>query len=171
MTHHRAALLVATFVYFHCVYFTDCSDGRVAMGDPFVRPGVACEKYNDLVLRHPGTGHSDTSKHEWLTHQHRDTLASLAGHYDRVLHLSVAENVSVARLRHHMLEQLAGETCGPAPRRAVDDIAGVEVAQDGQRRPPRSEVSRSVANESVVTAADVADALLETPTNGGIGHA
>jgi splicing factor 3B subunit 5 len=108
------------------------------MGDPFVRPGVGCETYNNLVLRHPGTGHSDTTAHEWLVHQHRDTLASLAGHADRTLHLTVAENVCFARMRHMLLEKLAGEPCGPAPQRARE--------QQQMRTADRGDVtSRAVA--------------------------
>ena len=132
------------------------------MGDPFVRPGVACETYNDLILRHPGTGHSDTSMHQWLTQQHRDTLASIAGHYDRVLHLSVAENVAVARLRHQLIDELAGEPCGPPPKRSIDEISGQTSgvlptgARAGATRAPRSEASRAVPSDgsAVLTAAD-----------------
>jgi len=32
-----------------------------------------------LQSKYVGTGHSDTTKWEWLTNQHRDTLASYIG--------------------------------------------------------------------------------------------
>lgn len=34
-----------------------------------------------LQSKYVGTGHSDTTKWEWLTNQHRDTLSSFIGEY------------------------------------------------------------------------------------------
>uniref|UniRef100_A0A7S1W2A9 Uncharacterized protein n=1 Tax=Neobodo designis TaxID=312471 RepID=A0A7S1W2A9_NEODS len=122
------------------------------MGDPFVRPGVACDRYAELVYRNPGTGHSDTTVHEWLTQQHRDTLASLAGHPDRVLYLSVAQNTCAARTRHALIEQLAGDPCGPAPKRARDQLLGASEADVAKRAGQRATAS---TRDQRVTAEDV----------------
>lgn len=87
------------------------------MGDPFVRPGVAYAPHIEhLVLRHPGTGTRNTTKHEWLTSQHKDTLASIVSHHDHLLYLSLAENVSVGRLRQQLLDRMV-QPCGPAPKK------------------------------------------------------
>ena len=85
------------------------------MGDPFVRPGVHCDRYSELVLRNPGTGHADTTKHDWMTQLHRDGLAETLHHHDQLLHLSVAENVSVSRLRYSLFDKMV-EPCGPPPQ-------------------------------------------------------
>ncbi|KAL0252626.1 hypothetical protein I308_102018 [Cryptococcus tetragattii IND107] len=39
---------------------------------------TANTQLEQLHARYTGTGHADTTKYEWLTHQHRDTLASIA---------------------------------------------------------------------------------------------
>ena len=149
------------------------------MGDPFVRPGVACETYDDLVLRHPGTGHSETSMHEWMTQQHRDTLASLAGHHDRALLLSTVENVSVARMRFMLIDQLAGDPCGTAPKRARDQLHGVGPRVDNGSRPVPAADSNDVSSVTAEFAAYGDDDADYNPSgfgsyvpNGhhGIGH-
>jgi splicing factor 3B subunit 5 len=51
-----------------------------------------------------GTGHSDMTKWEWATNQHRDTLASHIGHYDMLSYIAVAQNDSIGRVRYQLLE-------------------------------------------------------------------
>ncbi len=41
---------------------------------------------------------------DWITQQHRDTLASHVGHYDQLSYYAVAQNESIARVRVQMLE-------------------------------------------------------------------
>jgi splicing factor 3B subunit 5 len=50
---------------------------------------------------------------------HRDTNASLAGHYDVLSYLAVAENVAVGRAKYALLEKMLAP-CGPPPAR-VDE--------------------------------------------------
>jgi len=52
------------------------------------------------------------TKFEWLTNQHRDTLASHVGHYDQLSYYSVAQNESIARVRYNMIEKIY-QPCSP----------------------------------------------------------
>lgn len=78
------------------------------------------ERYNihsqleHLQSKYMGTGHSDTTKWEWLTNQHRDTLASFIGHYDLLNYLAIVENESKARLKFNYLKRMV-QPCGPPP--------------------------------------------------------
>ncbi|GFH45405.1 splicing factor 3B subunit 5 [Chaetoceros tenuissimus] len=69
-----------------------------------------------LKVRYLGTGHADISKHEWITNQHRDTLASHVAHYDQLSYYAVAQNESIARLRLNMLEKIYSP-CGAPPKK------------------------------------------------------
>jgi splicing factor 3B subunit 5 len=51
-----------------------------------------------------GTGHSDITKFEWASNQHRDTMASHIGHSDMLSYFAVAQNDSVGRVRYQLLE-------------------------------------------------------------------
>lgn len=51
-----------------------------------------------------GTGHSDITKFEWASNQHRDTLASHIGHNDMLSYFAVAQNDSIGRVRYQLLE-------------------------------------------------------------------
>lgn len=77
------------------------------MGDPFVRPGIEYAPHiEQLVLRHHGTGTSSTTREEWLSAQHRDTLSTLVQRYDQLLLQSVQENVSTAQMKRMLLEKM-----------------------------------------------------------------
>jgi hypothetical protein len=49
-----------------------------------------------LQTKYVGTGHSDMTKYEWATNQHRDTVASHLGHYDLLSYMAVAQVVNNA---------------------------------------------------------------------------
>jgi splicing factor 3B subunit 5 len=51
-----------------------------------------------------GTGHSDITKFEWASNQHRDTMASHIGHSDMLSYFAVAQNDSIGRVRYQLLE-------------------------------------------------------------------
>jgi splicing factor 3B subunit 5 len=69
-----------------------------------------------LQSKHVGTGHADTNKYEWLTNQHRDTLASFMGHPNWMVYLATVENQSIARVRTNLLKKML-QPCGlPVPR-------------------------------------------------------
>nr|CAB3266005.1 probable splicing factor 3B subunit 5 [Phallusia mammillata] len=69
-----------------------------------------------LQSKYVGTGHSDTTKWEWMTNQHRDTLASYLGHHDLLTYIAIAENESKARVRFNLLDKMF-QPCGPPPDR------------------------------------------------------
>ena len=58
---------------------------------------------------------------EWASHQHRDTIASHIGHYDRLSYFSVAENEAVGRTRFKLMEVRVG---GSRIRRLRRDAGG-----------------------------------------------
>ncbi len=91
------------------------------MGDPFVRPGIPYPPHIEaLVLRVPGTGDADTTAHEWIESQHRDTLALMVDRVDHLAYAAVAENVCLGRMRHMLLSNMAGQPCGAPPERLID---------------------------------------------------
>lgn len=84
------------------------------MGDPFVRPGLPREPHIQALIRgkYPSTGDADTTKHYWVTEQHRDTIASLVGRSsDCLMWLSVAENCTSHELRNRLIEEMVQGPC------------------------------------------------------------
>ncbi|GAM21035.1 hypothetical protein SAMD00019534_042100 [Acytostelium subglobosum LB1] len=71
-----------------------------------------------LQMRYVGTGHSDISKYEWLTNQHRDSYASYIGHNSLNSLFAIAENESRGRIEYNLLQKMI-QPCGPSP--AVKD--------------------------------------------------
>jgi len=67
-----------------------------------------------LQSKYVGTGHADTSKYEWLSNQHRDSIASYIGHHSLLSYFALAEHKAVARYRYELLEKMH-QPCGPAP--------------------------------------------------------
>eukprot|EP00043_Microstomoeca_roanoka_P018578 m.200566 g.200566 ORF g.200566 m.200566 type:complete len:91 (+) comp16856_c6_seq1:128-400(+) len=72
-----------------------------------------------LQSKYVGTGHADTAKHEWLTNQHRDTLASMMGHDPLLDYVAVVENQSRERTRFNLLNRMISP-CGPPTKKAED---------------------------------------------------
>ena len=62
--------------------------------------------WDHIQNKYVGTGHSDMTKFEWGSNQHRDTIASHIGHYDMLSFFAVAQNDSVGRVRFQLLEVL-----------------------------------------------------------------
>ncbi|EGG20559.1 splicing factor 3B subunit 5 [Cavenderia fasciculata] len=67
-----------------------------------------------LQARYVGTGHSDISKYEWLTNQHRDSISSYVGHAPLLSLFAVVENESIGKVRYNLLEKMI-QPCGPSP--------------------------------------------------------
>ncbi|EFA81224.1 splicing factor 3B subunit 5 [Heterostelium album PN500] len=67
-----------------------------------------------LQMRYVGTGHSDISKYEFLTNQHRDTYSSYVGHNSLLSLFAIAENESMGRVRFNLLHKMI-QPCGPSP--------------------------------------------------------
>lgn len=57
-----------------------------------------------MHARYTGTGHADTTKYEFVTHQHRDTLAGIVGHPPLLSYLSIADGECQARERFEIIE-------------------------------------------------------------------
>ncbi len=73
-----------------------------------------------LQAKYTGTGHADTSKHEWATQQKRDAYASYVGHPALMSYFSVALNEPKERVRCSFLKNMV-QPCGPPPQRALAD--------------------------------------------------
>jgi splicing factor 3B subunit 5 len=68
-----------------------------------------------LQMKYIGTGHADLTKQwvvlvlfsassvfsEWVTNQHRDSLASYIGHTSLAAYFAIAENESIARVKYN----------------------------------------------------------------------
>ncbi|KAL7419531.1 hypothetical protein Q5752_005442 [Cryptotrichosporon argae] len=67
-----------------------------------------------LHARYTGTGHADVTKYEFVTHHHRDTLASIVGHPPLLAYLSIADGECQARERFEVIERML-QPCGPPP--------------------------------------------------------
>ncbi|MBW0498892.1 hypothetical protein O181_038607 [Austropuccinia psidii MF-1] len=63
---------------------------------------TANTQLEQLHARYVGTGHADITKHEWLTHQHRDTHASIAGR--NLNFVNVCFSLAVHRRQRMMIE-------------------------------------------------------------------
>ncbi len=51
-----------------------------------------------------GTGHADTTKHEWASNLHRDSYASYIGHPPLLAYMAVGMGESRERVRAMMIE-------------------------------------------------------------------
>ncbi|GHJ87545.1 hypothetical protein NliqN6_3947 [Naganishia liquefaciens] len=81
---------------------------------------TANTQLEQLHARYTGTGHADTNKWEWATHQGRDTYASIVGHPQLLSYLALADNECTARTRFEMTERMI-QPCGPPPKPADDE--------------------------------------------------
>ncbi|KAL7270541.1 hypothetical protein RUND412_006748, partial [Rhizina undulata] len=64
----------------------------------------ATQQLEQLQARYVGTGHADTTKFEWVSNVHRDTLASYIGHPPLLEYMSVATGEPVAKMRTKFIE-------------------------------------------------------------------
>ncbi|KAI7822833.1 splicing factor 3B subunit 5/RDS3 complex subunit 10 [Kickxella alabastrina] len=67
-----------------------------------------------MHARHVGTGNADTTKHQWLTNQHRDTLTQYVTDNSLATYIAIAEGESLSRVKFNMLQRMR-EPCGPTP--------------------------------------------------------
>ncbi|EEB05832.1 splicing factor 3B [Schizosaccharomyces japonicus yFS275] len=71
-------------------------------------------KLEQLQARFVGVGYDETTKYEWLSNQHRDTLSSMVGHPTNLAYLSTAMGESRLETRTKLLEKMV-LPCGPPP--------------------------------------------------------
>ncbi|KAK6197561.1 splicing factor 3B subunit 5/RDS3 complex subunit 10 [Scheffersomyces amazonensis] len=62
--------------------------------------------YNRLKAKYIGLGNADTSRTEFLTNVHRDTLASLSHHQHLVLYNSVILNENPELYRQSLIKKM-----------------------------------------------------------------
>ena len=72
------------------------------------------KNWEHLQNKFVGTGHPDITKFEFAVNMHRDTIASNVGHSDTLSFFAVAQNESIGRVRHTLLEKMV-QPCGPPP--------------------------------------------------------
>ena len=73
-----------------------------------------------LQSKYVGTGHSDTTRHEWITNQQRDSYASYIAHHSMLHYFAIAENESVGRMRYKLLQRMV-VPCGPPTKSETED--------------------------------------------------
>jgi splicing factor 3B subunit 5 len=73
-----------------------------------------------LYAKQVGCGNADTTKWEFMTNIHRDSLASHVGHASRLQLFASIENVSCARKRIEFLEKIV-QPCGPPPKQEEEE--------------------------------------------------
>ena len=56
--------------------------------------------WDHIQAKYVGTGHSDMTKFEWASNQHRDSIASHLGHSDIMTYFAVAQGDSIGRTRY-----------------------------------------------------------------------
>ena len=74
----------------------------------------AWEKNEQIQLQHTGTGTPNTTKHEWRTHQYRDTLATMVMTPGLLTYQSMGLEESEAIVRTQLIDKMV-QPCGPAP--------------------------------------------------------
>lgn len=79
----------------------------------------AWEKNEAMQLQHEGTGTPDTTKHEWVENQHRDSLATIVMLPGLLTYQSMALDEPEAIVRANLLEKMV-QPCGPQPEAPVD---------------------------------------------------
>jgi len=66
----------------------------------------ATQQLEQLQARYIGTGHADTTKFEWVSNVHRDTLATYVGHPPLLEYMSVATGEPMAKMRAKFIERM-----------------------------------------------------------------
>lgn len=62
------------------------------------------QQLEQLQARYIGTGHADTTKHEWTSNIHRDSYASYIGHPPLLAYMAVGMGESRERVRAMCIE-------------------------------------------------------------------
>ncbi|KAE8215330.1 hypothetical protein CF327_g1361 [Tilletia walkeri] len=72
-----------------------------------------------LHARYTGTINADTTRHEWIVNQHRDTAATIIGQPSLQSYIALSEGQTKARLRFELAEKML-QPCGPPPEERLD---------------------------------------------------
>ena len=90
----------------------------MASADKFNVNVSLSRNWEHLQSKYVGTAHGDTTKFEWASNQHRDSIATYVGHHDLSAYFAVAENESIGRVKAKLKEKML-QPCGPPPADAV----------------------------------------------------
>lgn len=73
-----------------------------------------------LQTKYVGTGHPDITRFEWALNIHRDSHASYVGRPYLLSYFAAAENESMGRVRHNLLQKML-LPCGLPPKLQEDE--------------------------------------------------
>ncbi|KAF2860720.1 splicing factor 3B subunit 5/RDS3 complex subunit 10, partial [Piedraia hortae CBS 480.64] len=74
----------------------------------------AQQQLEALQNKYIGTGHADTTKHEWTSNIMRDSYSSFQGHPALLHYMAIGTGMSMERMRMHCMEKMVLPV-GPAP--------------------------------------------------------
>ncbi|KAL2350970.1 splicing factor 3B subunit 10-domain-containing protein [Cryomyces antarcticus] len=89
---------------------TDQAKDSAAMADKLRTQ----QQLEALQAKHVGTGHADTTKFEWTSNIHRDTLASIIGHPPLLQYVATGMGLPREIVRKNLLEKMI-RPVGPPP--------------------------------------------------------
>lgn len=72
------------------------------------------QQLESLQNKYVGTGHADTTKHEWTSNIMRDSYASYQGHPPLLHYMAIGMGMPMEKVRMHCMEKMV-LPCGPAP--------------------------------------------------------
>lgn len=73
-----------------------------------------------LQTKHIGTGHADTTEHEWKANIARDSYSSIMGHPPLIHYMAIGMGLPTERVRMQSMEKMVLPV-GPAPAVENDD--------------------------------------------------
>lgn len=74
------------------------------------------QQLESLQNKYIGTGHADTTKHEWTSNIARDSYASYQGHPPLLHYMAIGMGTSMEKVRMQCMEKMVLPV-GPAPER------------------------------------------------------
>jgi splicing factor 3B subunit 5 len=72
------------------------------------------QQLEQLQAKYIGTGHADTTKHEWTSNIQRDSYASFQGHQPLLHYMAIGMGMPMEKVRMRCMEKMV-LPCGPAP--------------------------------------------------------
>ena len=77
------------------------------------------QQLESLQAKYVGTGHADTTRHEWSQNIVRDSLASYIGHPPLLAYMALGLGENKEIVRGQMIEKMI-RAAGPPPQREED---------------------------------------------------
>lgn len=76
------------------------------------------QQLESLQQKYVGTGHADTTRHEWTSNIARDSYSSYVGHKPLLHYMAIGSGECMEKVRMKCMEMMV-QPVGPAP--AVED--------------------------------------------------